>query len=198
MKDLLQHFDTKHKEAIAAIKHMIDVDAQEYPEYKQAATLCKFLFESEDMYSMVEDAEQFQGFYDNAQDFETLCHTIYHALTDDGDIAFVQVNSHCPVIAFKCRWDLKIDDFITDSEAAMYERFNAFKIKKGMTPLSELKMVTLDNVDAFIEAVKQYRIDYKIQSNKVKEFLTLQKRLKDRPQPDLSKVEFGTPHWPEE
>jgi FtsZ-binding cell division protein ZapB len=179
MTDFFEVLNIKHKQAIKTIKHLIDVEVQEYPEYKQAATLCKFLFDSEDRYAMIEKADAFKGFYDNAQDFETLCHCIYHALTDDGDIAFVQLNNHCPVIVFESRWELKIDDLISKDEQALYERLNSFKKEKGILPLHEHKMAFLDNVYEYIQAVKQYRIDSEIQRKSVGEKLRMFKDKKN-------------------
>jgi hypothetical protein len=196
--NFLKELEKKHKQAIKAIKHMIDIEAQEYPEYKAAATLCKFLFDSEDRYAMIAEPDRFKYFYDNAQAFEILCDNIYHSLTDDGDIAFVQVNNHCPIIVFQSRWEIKIDDFISKSEKALYERLNAFKQERGMLPLHENKMVIFNNPYEYIEAVKQYRIDSEIQSNRFEEWKRLNLRLADRPQANLDEVDFGAPHLKEE
>jgi hypothetical protein len=168
--NFLKELEENHKEAIKAIKRMIDVEAQEFPSYKASATLCKFLFDSEDRYALIAEPERFKGFYDNAQAFEILCDNIYHSLTDDGDIAFVQVNNHCPVIVFQSRWELKIDDLISNSEKALYERLNALKKQRGILPLHEDKMVIFNNAYDYIEAVKQYRIDSEIQSNRFEEW----------------------------
>jgi hypothetical protein len=177
--NFLKELEKKHKQAIKAIKHMIDVEAQEFPSYKASATLCKFLFDSEDRYAMVAEPDRFKYFYDNAQAFEILCDNIYHSLTDDGDIAFVQVNNHCPVIVFQSRWELKIDDLISKSDKALFERLNAFKKQRGMFPLHEDKMVIFNNAYEYIEAVKQYRIDSEIQSNRFEEWkrLNLQRHI---------------------
>jgi hypothetical protein len=196
--NFLKELEKNHRKAIKAIKHMIDIEAQEYPEYKAAATLCKFLFDSEDRYAMIAEPERFKYFYENAHDFEILCNNIYHSLTDDGDIAFVQVNNHCPVIVFQSRWEIKIDDLISNSEKALYERLNAFKKERGMLPLHEDKMVIFNNAYEYIEAVKQYRIDSEIQSNRFEEWKRLNLRLADRPQANLDEVDFGAPHLKEE
>ena len=196
--NFLKVLEENHRKAIKAIKHMIDIEAQEYPEYKSAATLCKFLFDSEDRYSMIAEPDRFKYFYDNAQAFEILCDNIYHSLTDDGDIAFVQVNNHCPIIVFQSRWELKIDDLMSKSEKALYERLNAFKQERGMLPLHENKMVIFNNPYEYIEAVKQYRIDSEIQSNRFEEWKRLNLRLADRPQANLDEVDFGAPHLKEE
>ena len=166
--NFLKVLEENHKKAIKAIKHMIDIEAQEYPEYKAAATLCRFIYDSEDRYGLIKEAEEFNYFYDNANDFEILCRNIYHSLTDDGDIAFVQVNNHCPAIVFENRWELDQDALISENERAMYERLNAFKKERGMLPLHEHKIVFFDDVYSYIEAVKQYRIDSEIQSNRLK------------------------------
>jgi hypothetical protein len=196
--DFIKALEAKHKEAIERIKLLIDVETQEYPEYKAAATLCKFLYDSEDRYAMIHEPDMFSGFYDNAQDFETLCSSIYHSLTDDGEITFVQVNNHCPVIVFENRWELKQDDLISKNEEAMYERLNEFKKKKNILPLHEHKIVFFDDVYSYIEAVKQYRIDYEIQIKRLEEWKKLNKRLAGRENPNLDEVEFGTPHLKED
>ena len=201
MSDCIDLFEKKHKEAIGSIKLLIDVEAQEYPEYKAAATLCKFLHDSEDRYGMLHEPEMFSGFYDNAQAFDQLCNSIYHSLTDDGEISFVQVNNHCPVIIFENRWELKQqDDLISEHEKATYERLNAFKkdLKHAGPPLLEHKIVFFDDAYSYIEAVKQYRIDSEIQSKRFEEWKRLNKRLVDREKPNLDEVEFGTPHLKED
>jgi hypothetical protein len=175
--DFLKELEKNHRKAIRSIKHMIDIEAQSDPEYKAAATLCRFIYDSEDRYLLIQEAEKFTYFYENAHDFEILCNNIYHSLTDDGDIAFLQVNNHCPIIVFQSRWELKIDDFISKSEKALYERLNAFKKERGMLPLHEDKMIIFNNAYDYIEAVKQYRIDSKIQSNRFEEWKRLKLRL---------------------
>jgi hypothetical protein len=196
--NFLKELEKNHRNSIKAIKHMIDVDAQKYPEYKAAATLCKFIYDSEDRYGLIKEAEEFNYFYNNANDFEILCKNIYHSLTDDGDITFVQVNNHCPAIVFENRWELDQDDLISENERAMYERLNAFKRERGISPLHKHKIVFFDDVYSYIEAVKQYRIDSKIQSNRFEEWKRLNLRLAGRPQANLDEVDFGAPHLKEE
>jgi hypothetical protein len=199
MSDCIDLFEKKHREAVERIKRMIDVDAEKYDdEYKAAATLCRFIYDSADRYQMLHEPEMFSGFHDNAQIFDQLCNSIYHALTDDGDISFVQVNDHCPVIIFENRWELKQqDDLISEHEEAMYERLNAFKKEKGLPP-HEHRIVFFDDAYSYIEAVKQYRIDSEIQSKRFEEWKRLSKKLADREKPSLDEVEFGTPHLKEE
>jgi hypothetical protein len=195
MSDFIKLLEKNHRKAIRSIKHMIDVETQEYPEYKAAATLCRFIYDSEDRYAMIAEHDRFKYFYENAHDFEILCNNIYHSLTDDGDIAFVQINNHCPIIVFQSRWEIKIDDFISKSEKALYERLNAFKKERGMLPLHENEMVIFNNAYEYIEAVKQYRIDSEIQITRFEEWKRL---LADRPQANLDEVDFATPHLKEE
>jgi hypothetical protein len=177
---------------------MIDIEAQVYPEYKAAATLCKFLHDSEDRYGMLHEPEMFSGFYDNAQAFEQLCNSIYHSLTDDGEISFVQVNNHCPVILFENRWELKQDDLISKNEKEMYERLNVFKKERAMLPLHEHKIVFFDDAYSYIKAVKQYRVDSEIEHKRFEEWKRTSKRLAGREKLNLDEVEFGTPHLKEE
>lgn len=165
--DFFEYIENAHKKAIQSIKHMIDVDAKQSHEYKAAAVLCKFIFESQDKYCLIQEAEKYGYFYNNAQAFETLCYTIYHALTDDGDIAFVKVNKHCPTIVFQSRWDLTIDNLLSESEKDIYERLNAFKKEKNLLPLVEHEVVFFDDVYSYIEAVKAYRIDLQVLQKKI-------------------------------
>lgn len=197
MTDFIEVLEAKHKEAIKRIKLLIDGDTHIYPEYKAAAALCKFLYDSEDRYAMLHEPDMFSGFYDNAQAFEQLCDSIYHSLTDDGEITFVQVNNHYPVIVFESRWELEQDDLISKNEEAMYERLNEFKEKRGMPP-TEHKIVFFEDVYSYIEAVKQHRIDYEIQTKRFEEWRKLNKRLADREKPNLDEVEFGAPHLKED
>jgi hypothetical protein len=198
MTDFIAQLEANHRKSINLIKSLIDVDAQKYPEYKAAATLCKFIYDSEDRYGLIKEAEEFNYFYDNANDFKILCNNIYHSLTDDGDITFVQVNNHCPVITFENRWELEQDSLIAENERAMYERLNTFKKERGMLPLHEHKIVFFDDIYSYIEAVKQYRIDSKIQQQRFEEWKKMNKRLADRPTPNLDEVVFGTPHLKED
>lgn len=196
--DFIEILEAKHKEAIERIKLLIDADTHIYPEYKAAAALCKFLYDSEDRYGMLHEPDMFSDFYDNAQAFEQLCNSIYHSLTDDGEITFVQVNNHRPIIIFENRWELKQDDLISENERAMYERLNAFKKERDMLPLHEHKIVFFDNVYSYIEAVKQYRIDSEIKHKRFEERKRMSKRLVAREKPNLDEVDFGTPHLKEE
>jgi hypothetical protein len=170
MTNFIKTLNKKHKESIKAIKQMIDVEAQEYDEYRAAATLCRFIYDSEDRYLLIQEAEKFAYFYQNANDFEILCNNIYHSLTDDGDIAFVKVNSHCPRIIFRSRWDIKIEDLVSKHELDMYSRLNKFKKQKRILPLHENKMVFFDDVYSYIAAVEKYRIDFELESKQFEEW----------------------------
>jgi len=197
MDEFFELLEAEHKDDMDSIKHMIDVEAQKYPEDKEAATLCKFLVDSTDRYAMILEAEVFDGFHDNAQVFESLCNNIYHALTDDGDIAFAQVNNHCPGVIFQSRWELTPDDLMSQYEQEMYARLNKFKKEKGLPPY-ENKIVFFDNAYEYIEAVKQYRIDSEIQRKNVMDWYKTQKRLEGREKPNMDEIEFGAPHLKEE
>jgi len=197
MDEFFELLEAEHKDAMDSIKHMIDVEAQKYPEDKEAATLCKFLVDSTDRYAMILESEVFDGFHDNAQVFESLCNNIYHALTDDGDITFAQVNGQCPGIIFQSRWELTPDDLMSQNEQEMYLRLNKFKKEKGLPPY-ENKIVFFDNAYEYIEAVKQYRIDSEAQMRRVDEWNRMRGRLEGREKSNMDEVEFGTPHLKEE
>ena len=62
MKDFFDHLQHNHKNAIKAIKDMIDVDGEEkqkYSAYKEAATLCNFIFTYPHRYSLIYHAEKY-------------------------------------------------------------------------------------------------------------------------------------------
>ena len=170
MKDLFQYLNNNHKKAIKAIKNMIDVDAQEYPEYKEAATLCKFFFEYQAKYCLLHYPEKYGSFYDCAQDLETLFNTIYHALTDDGEIAFIQLNKHTPAIIFESRWELTLENVLTQEEKSTIERLNQFKAKHNLPP-TEHTLDFFSNVYEYIEAVKAYGIELEEKTKKAKEII---------------------------
>jgi len=197
MNEFFELLEAEHKDAMDSIKHMIDVEAQKYPEDKDAAILCKFLVDSTDRYAMILESEVFDGFYDNAQVFESLCNSIYHSLTDDGDIAFVQVNNHCPAIVFQSRWELKLEDLVSKNEQAMYDRLNKFKKEKGLPP-HENTILFFNNVYEYIAAVDQYRIDSEAQMRRIDEWNRMRGRLEGREKPNMDEVEFGTPHLKED
>jgi hypothetical protein len=170
MKDYFKYLDTKHKESIKAIKHMIDVNAQEYPEYKEAATLCKFFFEYQAKYCLLHYPEKYGSFYDCAQDLETLFNTIYHALTDDGEIAFIQLNKHTPAIIFENRWELTLENILTEEERLSVQRLNEFKAKHNSPP-TEHSLDFFNNVYEYIEAVKAYSIECEERHKKAKQII---------------------------
>jgi hypothetical protein len=170
MRDLFQYLDNNHKKAIKAIKNMIDVDAQEYPEYKEAATLCKFFFEYQAKYCLLHYPEKYGSFYDCAQDLETLFNTIYHALTDDGEIAFIQLNKHTPAIIFESKWELTLENVLTQEERSSVQRVNEFKAKHNLPP-TEHSLDFFNNVYEYIEAVKKYNIELEETIKKSKKIL---------------------------
>jgi hypothetical protein len=160
MKDFFNHLQHNHKNAIKAIKDMIDVDGEEkqkYPEYKEAATLCNFIFTYPHRYSLIHYAEKYGAFYDCAQDLEKLFNLIYHSIVDDGDISFVQVNRHCPAIVFEHRSELSLDNVLKESEKDTIKRLNEFKATKNLPP-TEHTLDFFKNVSEYIEAVKRYDI----------------------------------------
>lgn len=170
MKNFFNYLTAAHIKAINRIKHMIDVDAQEYPEYKEAATLCKFFFDYEGKYGLLHYPEKYGSFYDCAQDLETLFDTIYHALTDDGNIAFIQINQHTPKLIFENRWELKLENLLTEQEKSLVDRFNAFKLAHNVNQSpTEHTLKFFNNAYEYIEAVKKYNVESEKRYKKVKE-----------------------------
>jgi hypothetical protein len=170
MENFFDYLNDAHNKAIEHIKYMIDVDAQEYPEYKEAATLCKFFFDYEGKYSLLHYPEKYGSFYDCAQDLENLFDTIYHALTDDGDIAFIQLNKHTPKIIFENRWELTLENLLTKEERLSVQRLNEFKAKYNLSP-TEHSLDFFSNVCEYIEAVKAYDIEVEENHKKAKEII---------------------------
>jgi hypothetical protein len=170
MENFFDYLKDSHNKAMRRIKHMIDVDSQEYPEYKEAATLCKFFFDYEGKYCLLYYPEKYGSFYDCAQDIETLFDTIYHALTDDGDIAFIQLNKHTPAIIFENRWEIKLEDILTKEERSSVQNLNEFKAKHNLPP-TEHSLDFFNNVYEYIKAVKKYDIDIEETVKKSKKIL---------------------------
>jgi hypothetical protein len=177
MKDFFNHLERNHKHAIKNIRDMIDVDDEEkqkYPEYKEAATLCNFIFTNPNRYSLVHFAEKYGAFYDFAPDLERLFNLIYHAIVDDGDISFIQVNRHCPSIVFQHRSELSLDNLLKDNEKNLIKRFNDFKATRNLPP-TEHTLDFFNNVWEYIEAVKRY--DIQVKKNH-KKWLQIKNRIK--------------------
>jgi hypothetical protein len=173
MKDFFDYLNEKHIEAIDRIKHMIDVDAQEYPEYKEAAMLCKFFFEYENKYGLLYNPKAFGSFYDCAQNLAGLFDWIYHALIDDGEIAFIQVDGLIPKIIFESRWELNLENVLSKDDKDHVERFNEFILERKLNiPLREHTLVFFNNVYEYIEAVKAYDNRAEENHKKAKEIIT--------------------------
>ncbi len=156
---------------------MIDVDGeskQKYPEYKEAATLCNFIFTNPNRYSLIHYAEKYGSFYDCAQDLERLFNLIYHAIVDDGDISFIQVNRHCPSIVFQHRSELSLDNLLKDNEKNLIKRFNDFKAIRNLPP-TEHTLDFFNNVWEYMDAVREY--DIQVEKNH-KKWLEIKNRIK--------------------
>ena len=177
MKDFFNHLQHNHKDAIKNIKDMIDVNGeskQKYPEYKEAATLCNFIFTNPNRYSLIHYAEKYGSFYDCAQDLERLFNLIYHAIVDDGDISFIQVNRHCPSIVFQHRSELSLDNLLKDNEKNLIKRFNDFKAIRNLPP-TEHTLDFFNNVWEYMDAVREY--DIQVEKNH-KKWLEIKNRIK--------------------
>jgi hypothetical protein len=177
MKDFFNHLQHNHKNAIKNIKDMIDVDGEEkqrYPEYKEAAILCNFIFTYPHRYSLIYHAEKYGAFYDCAQDLERLFNLIYHAIVDDGDISFIQVNRHCPAIVFEHRSELSLDNLLKDTERDSIKRLNEFKATRNLPP-TEHTLDFFKNVWEYMDAVKAY--DIQVEKNH-KKWLEIKNRIK--------------------
>jgi hypothetical protein len=157
--NFLEDLCRSHRQSLKRIEELINVHSdkvKEYPEYREAAVLCRFIFDRENKYELLAHPNEHGRFYESAIDFEILCDTIYHALVDDGDIAFVQIEDYlCPRIVFKSRWELTLEDLITQSQKDCLERLNEFKAKFHK-PLLEFKLNFFNGVPEYINAVEQY------------------------------------------
>lgn len=170
-KNFLEALENNHKRCITRIKEAIDVDAQPDKEYKAAATLCKFIFDYKEKYALLEHPEEHGRFYECAHDFETLCDCIYHALTDDGDIALAQFNKNQPTIVFRCKWDITPDDFLSESDKALQQRFQQFTSLRGMSVDTKNVVKFFDTVEEFIQAVYSYEVESAERYEKVQTFV---------------------------
>ena len=158
MSIFLNELQSIHERCLKDISFKTDVNssrANQYPEYKEAATLCKFIMDYEDKYSLFVRPQDYGRFYESAVDFDMLCNGIYHSIVDDGDIAYVQATEECPRIIFKNRWEITIEDALTESQKECFETINAFKTKYNQ-PLIQQKLVFYNNAYEFIEAVNNY------------------------------------------
>jgi hypothetical protein len=158
MKTFLEELQSYHEAAMKAIRFLTDLEHERvaaYPEYKQAATLCKFIMEYENKYELLVDPKQYGRFYDSAIEFEMLCNAIYHAIVDDGDIAYVQLTGECPAIIFKHRSEVTIDNAMSESQKRYIEQLNVFKSRYNQ-PLFHPELSFFDDAYEFIEAVANY------------------------------------------
>jgi hypothetical protein len=154
----IEELQQNHEKSINAIKLMTDTEsdtAKEYPEYKEAAELCKFIMEYENKYELLVRPEKFNNFYSSASDFEMLCNNIYHSITDDGEISYIQLTDSCPAIVFESAWDLSVDNVMSLSQKRILEQVNVFRSKYKL-PLIEYKLTFFTNAYQYIEAVKNY------------------------------------------
>jgi hypothetical protein len=170
--DFIKELQQNHTRSINRIVELIDVDSERvksYPEYQDAAMLCKFVYDRDNKYELLAHPQEHGRFYESASDFETLCDAIHHALVDDGDICFVKVFDHaCPRIVFKDRWTLTVDDLVTKDQKEHIKRFNEFKRSKGL-PVEEPKITFYQDVHEYIEAVRQYDVDAEATHQRAKE-----------------------------
>ena len=158
----LEIFDTEHKNRMLAIKEMCDPDHQDnaFPEHREAARLCKFLLEREDIYGLFlsEEIEFYREFYNDARCFHYLCNNIYHALTDDGEICYANVNGS-PRILFQSRWEATLESASSKNEKMIDKSVEEFKRKmKREGKHVEMTKPTLTfykNSAEFMEAVEE-------------------------------------------
>jgi hypothetical protein len=191
VKDFFDELNLEHRNSINNIRELIDVESdkiKQYPEYKDAAVLCKFIFDYENKYELLAHPENYGYFYKSSLDFERLCNEIYHSLVDDGDIAFIQLTDHlCPRIAFKSRWEIAFDDLITEGQKQALKSINEFKLKKGL-PLEEYTLTFYNNVYEYIEAVHKHNVEAEERHKRAKVILNnlYQSKSKEDTEKDLS------------
>lgn len=158
----MNRFETYKKnydEAVASIKSKIDVDSEiikQYPEYKEAAVLCKFLFECTDvdLYGYVCHKNFGSSFCTDAQAFEVLCSTIYHAIIDDGDICYPVVDDR-PRIAFISRYEAELKDCCFEWEIDQIKSTREVLRSIGVEKGDEISLTFLKDAYEFIETVKK-------------------------------------------
>jgi len=121
---------------------------------------------------LLHNPKAFGSFYDCAQNLAGLFDSIYHALIDDGEIAFIQVDGLTPKIIFESRWELKLEDVLSKEYKDHIERFNEFISERKLNiPLREHTLIFFNNVYEYIEAVKAYDIRAEENHKKSKEII---------------------------
>ena len=156
-------FQQEYDNALDYIKKRIDVNSQEYPEYKEAATLCKFLFESDnvDLCGYIRYSNQKVGcpFVNNAQNFSELCNSIFHAIVDDGEISFIKFEDHSPVIIFQSKWEITPESSYWKEDIDMINCINEALEGTGAEP-RKFSFEFMNNVYEFIEEANKKRIKW--------------------------------------
>lgn len=158
----LELFDNEHKKRVLAIKMMCDPDHPDnaFPEHREAARLCKFLLERQHVYELFlfEEIENYNEFYSDARCFYYLCDKIYHALTDDGEICYANVDG-CPRILFQSRWDATLESASSKNEKLIGKSVEEFKIKmeREGKPVKMPKptLTFYENSAEFMQAVEE-------------------------------------------
>ena len=159
----LEIFDKEHKNRMLAIKEMCNPDHQDnaFPEHREAARLCKFLLEREDIYGLFlfEEIESYGEFYNDARCFHYLCNNIYHALTDDGEICYANVHGS-PRILFQSRWEATLESAASENEKMIWKSVKEFVEKREQEgkPIKNISTPTLTfykNSTEFMEAVEE-------------------------------------------
>lgn len=156
-------FQQSYDDAIESIKQYIDPNSENTfkggytnngsEAYKEASTLCKFLFElnDADLYEVIRYYNGDRGnHYANAIEFSALCNTIYHAIIDDGDIAYVQINDKTPFIVFADRHEITWEHPCFKEDRDMIECLNSSFKKCNIAPKKQ-KLKFYDNAYGFMK-----------------------------------------------
>ena len=159
----LELFDNEHKKRVLAIKMMCDPDHPDnaFPEHREAARLCKFLLERQHIYELFlfEEIEFYGEFYADARCFYYLCNNIYHALTDDGEICYANIDG-TPRILFQSRWEATLDTVYSKNEKEIWKSVKEFldSEERDNKPVKNPPTQTLkfyNNSREFMEAVEE-------------------------------------------
>jgi hypothetical protein len=118
-----QEFQKNYDEAIETIKKFMEVGPYE----PQMNELVKWMLETDiNPYSFLPPS--YASGFSSAEVFASLLHEIHHAVYDDGDIAFIEVNKE-PRIFFIDKYSRNLNERIENQLNSFYGNNNVYNIK---------------------------------------------------------------------
>lgn len=141
---MFEKFDKAHEEAKDGIKKYL-ASTKEYDQ--ETVHLLKWLLNtSHNPYSIFVD-ECWAGALGTASGFHSLCNMIHHALVDDGEISFVQVENSDPQIAFVWKHEDNIEKYVC----------NEWQLKRGVDK-KDIKF--FKDAYEFTQAHDEYKVQW--------------------------------------